>query len=85
MYEFKIIDATRSLDLGGLRVKIAPAIESTEASGLSGNIFLPIMSFEQGGMIVGKKYYLLSEDEYTPPVEVSVETVGEETPEIIAE
>lgn len=60
MLTMKITEATRS-EANGLTVKIEPI-----NADVSGSVFLEKLPVTTSGMIIGKQYYLLSSDEYTP-------------------
>lgn len=61
MITMKIVESTRS-EANGLTVKLVPIDENT-----SGNVFMERLPVDTAGMLIGKQYYILSEDEYTPP------------------
>lgn len=66
MHNLELKDAHKNAQ-DGLVVRIDPTDEE-KGKGMSGEIFLPKMDLSTPNMFIGKKYYLLSEDEYTPPV-----------------
>jgi hypothetical protein len=64
-YKLELTDTKRNIN-NGLVVSIEP-IDRDVVGGASGKIILPPMPLDTSGMLVGKTYYLVSEDEYTPP------------------